>query len=84
MAEGEVGGRGEVVDGVGGCGQDLAGWEGALVAFEVARRVGEGEGVLPDLGGGGVAVGVEVEVGVLGEEDGWGVLVAELVKEEGD
>ena len=47
-----------------------------MVAFEVARGVGEGEGVFPDFGGGRVAVGVEVEVGVLGEEDGWRALLA--------
>lgn len=66
MAEGEVGRRGKIVDGVGGCREDFACGEGALVGFKVARRVGKGKGVVPDLGGGGVAVGVEVEVGVLG------------------
>ena len=66
VAEGEVGRRSKVVDGVGGCREDLARGEGALVGFEVAGRVGKGKGVVPDLGGGGVAVGIEVEVGVLG------------------
>ena len=83
MAESEVGGRGEVVDGVGGGGQDLACRERALVTFEVARGVGEGEGVVPDFGGRRVAVGVEVEVSVLGEEDGWRVLVGDLMEGKG-
>ena len=30
--------------------------------------------MVPDERGGGVAVGVEVEVGVLGEEEGWVVV----------
>ena len=30
--------------------------------------------MVPDERGGGVAVGVEVEVGVLGEEEGWAVV----------
>lgn len=69
MAELEVGGGGKVVDGARGGGEDLAGGEGALVGFEVAGGVGEVEGVVPDQGGGRVAVGVEVEVGVLSQED---------------
>ena len=80
VAEREVGGRGKVVDRVGRRRQDLARRERALVVFQVARRVGEVEGVVPDFGGRGVAVGVEVEVGVLGEEDGWRVLVVGLMK----
>lgn len=71
VAEEQVRGGGEVVDGVGRRREDVTGGERALVRLEVALGVGHGQGVLPDFGGGRVAVGVEVEVGVLGEENGW-------------
>jgi hypothetical protein len=71
VAEGEVRRRGEVVDGVRRGRQDLARRQGALVGLEVACRVGQVERVVPDLGGSWVAVGVEVEVGVLGQQEGW-------------
>jgi hypothetical protein len=70
VADGEARGRREVVDGVGLGRQDLAGGQGGLVGFQVALRVRGVQGVLPDLGGVGVAEGVQVEVGVLGEEEG--------------
>lgn len=61
---------GKVVDGARLGRQDLARRQRRLVRLEVARRVGQVQRVVPDLGRGRVAVGVEVEVGVLSEEDG--------------
>lgn len=70
VTELDAGCAGEVVDGAGLGGSDITGGEGALVGWEVALRVGHVEGVVPDLLGVGVLVGVEVEVGVLGQHDG--------------
>lgn len=70
MPDGQARRRREVVDGVGLRRQDLARGQRGLVGFQVALGVGGVQGVLPDLGGVGVAEGVQVEVGVLGEEEG--------------
>lgn len=48
VVEFEVGGGGEVVDGVWGGGEDFVGGEGVLVGFEVVGGVGEVEGVVLD------------------------------------
>jgi len=56
----------EVIDAACGGVEDFPGGEGRGVDGQVAFGVWEGEGVVPDEGGGGVFVGVEVEVGVLG------------------
>lgn len=71
VADGQVRGRRKVVDGARLGRQDLAGGKRALVALEVALRVGQRERVLPDLGRRRVAERVEIEVGVLGQEEGW-------------
>lgn len=71
MAKLDAGLAGKVVDAARLGRQDLARGQRALVRLEVALRVGQVQGVVPDEVRGGVAVGVQVEVGVLGEEDGW-------------
>lgn len=76
MPEDGRGVAGEVVDGARLGGEDLAGGDGALVGLEVARRVGRVEVVVPDEVCVGVLVGVEVEVGVLGEYESYISLLA--------
>jgi len=71
VPEEKIGLASEIVDGAGLSCQDLAGGQGALVGFKVALRVGKMQGVVPDERGCGILVGVEVEIGVLGQENGW-------------
>ena len=61
----------EVVDAVRRGRADLARRQRALVRLEEALRVRQVQRVVPDLLGGGVLVGVEVEVRVLREHERW-------------
>jgi len=69
VAEGERSGAGEVVDGAGLGGEDLAGREGALVSLEVTRRVGQVQNVVPNEIGFGILIGIKVEVRVLRKQE---------------
>jgi hypothetical protein len=71
VPEREVRRAGKVIDASWGRGQDLARGQRALVGLEVARRVREVQGVVPDLVRGRVPVRVEVEVRVLGQHEGY-------------
>lgn len=82
MAEGGRGVAGEIVDRSRLGRQDFAGGDSALVSFEVARGVGRVEGVVPDEACLWVLVGVEVEVGVLGENEGYAVMLFHVASQE--
>lgn len=62
-------------------GSTLAGGEAVGVEREVVLRVGHVQGVVEHGVGVGVAVRFEVEVGVLGEHEGWGDAMVSLVEE---